>query len=117
MKMGDRNLCPEILAFARIMQAKLDENSQKDVHEPRVWMRGWKHERPDWLMNRLQKEVRELEIELAREPITSTVPDRFFLAQKIACEAADVANMAMMIADVCEGLPGLEYASEPGEAA
>jgi hypothetical protein len=75
-------LRPEVLAFAQAMEAKLKENDHKG---------GWKACTPPWLMERLREEV--------HEP-GSAVPER------VLGEAADVANFAMFIADVCGALRG-----------
>jgi NTP pyrophosphatase (non-canonical NTP hydrolase) len=77
---------PYVLAFAEVMESKLDENR----HKGRT---GWRHMTPSWLLERLQVETRELE----RAMKTKNSRD-------IAREAADVANFAMFIADKFGGL-------------
>ncbi len=72
-------LRPEVRAFAGLMEAKLREND----HKP-----GWKHDDPYALFRRLCEEVGELRAAL-KKPFA------------VAGETADVANFAMMIADVC----------------
>ena len=80
-------LRPEVAAFAQAMEAQLRAND----HKP-----GWKDEDRGDLMERLHDEVGELEVELvyrgSRRP------------GLVLKEAADVANFAMMVADVCGGL-------------
>ena len=71
----------EILRFATVMQTKLDENDHK---------RHWSLYSPAWLLNRLRQEAGELE-----RAIASGAP-----ADEVEREAADVANFAMMVADV-----------------
>ena len=76
----------EVLQFAVVMEEKLIENSHK---------RDWNEMSNKFLLRRLRTEVRELERELERP---------FPKPKKIAREAADVANFAMMIADNAGGL-------------
>lgn len=84
-------LRPCVMSFARAMEAKLKENEHKG---------GWHDDLPDELMARLHEETEELEN--AIHPARNRDPRR------VLREAADVANFAMMIADVCGGLPGGE---------
>lgn len=80
-------LRPEVLAFARLMETKLRAND----HKP-----GWKSDRAADLWRRLSAdETYEL-----YEAITADAPD----PKHIGSEAADIANFAMMIADVCGAL-------------
>lgn len=72
---------PEVLAFARLMEDRLQANENKG---------GWRGCHVVWLFNRLMGEARELEHELDTE--------QYLWVDK---EAADVANFAMMIVDVC----------------
>lgn len=77
---------PEVRAFADLMEAQLKAND----HKP-----GWKGDDPNALWSRLSDEALELTEEVgdsARDPIL------------VGKEAADVANFAMMIADVCGAL-------------
>jgi NTP pyrophosphatase (non-canonical NTP hydrolase) len=76
----------EVKAFAEIMERELKANDRKP---------GWKHDDPTALLVRLREEADELEMALT-PPVER--------AAQIAKEAADVANFAMMIADVCGGL-------------
>ncbi|NBJ13243.1 hypothetical protein [Microvirga arsenatis] len=75
-------LRPEVLAFALLMEQQLRAND----HKP-----GWKNDAPVVLMDRLHEEAAELHEALKQGDYR----------EHIALEAADVANFAMMIADVC----------------
>jgi hypothetical protein len=75
---------PVVERFAAAMEAKL---------RLRDYRGGWQNEPSDWLLERLQEEVEELEKclhPLRKEPTPAKVLD----------EAVDVANFAMFIADV-----------------
>ena len=77
---------PEVYAFALLMEHELRAND----HKP-----GWKNEKPALLINRVWDEAHELwDAIFPRE-------DRTENKDRIGSEAADVANMAMMVADVC----------------
>lgn len=77
----------EVWLFAAAMEKRLQANDHKG---------GWREEPVEFLFRRLKDEVRELELELrAYEPINR---------RRVLHEAADVANFAMMIADVCQAL-------------
>jgi hypothetical protein len=68
---------------------------------------GWAHDLPQRLMERLHDEVQELELALARyiaDPTIDRTAKTETLAVEVAREAADVANFAMMVADVVGGL-------------
>lgn len=80
---------PEVRAFADAMEAKLREND----HKP-----GWKGDHPRDLMRRLDEEANELRKLL---PVGGA---RVTDGGGVLREAADVANFAMMIADVCGSL-------------
>jgi hypothetical protein len=92
-------LRPEVEAFAQLMEAKLRENDHKG---------GWSHEEPAYLLERMQEEAEELDD--AVEPHRFYVPPTCSEGDKwrIGREAADVANFAMMIADVCGALKSRE---------
>jgi len=86
-----RYLRPEVLAFAHLMEQQLRANDHKG---------GWDEDHPRALLSRLREETDELDAE---------VPVRYVdvigaCRERIAKEAADVANFAMMIADVCGAL-------------
>ncbi len=84
-------LRPEVAAFAQAMEAQLRAND----HKP-----GWKDDHSRDLIGRMDDEYTELaqavRFRLGRSPLTSPAT--------ILNEAADVANFAMMVADVCGGL-------------
>lgn len=101
---------PWVDAFADEMEAKLDANRHKGNRE------GWSRESVAWLVGRLKDELRELEQAIK-------VPELRCNCREIDCphslgqachnvarenriigEAADVANYALMIADVAGGL-------------
>jgi len=70
----------EIRRFAELMEAQLKRND---------WKGGWKNDSSAWLFGRLLEEVWELyQVLFAGET-----------RERIAREAADVANFAMMLAD------------------
>jgi len=69
----------EIKVFAEIMEAKLSQHDDRP---------HWNDEELDYLVARFDEEVKEF-----KEAIKSKNPNHIIL------EAADVANMAMMIAD------------------
>src|SRR5690606_29272888 len=97
-----RELCPEVIAFAHLMQHKLNMNAHKDGEgwgRDSGGKRGWKSCSPQFLMDKLYEEV--LELTLAIHEGDS--------AKSIRQEAADVGNIAMMLADVCGAL------SQPAE--
>lgn len=83
---------PEVLSFARLMEAKLQQNEGKG---------GWTDCNPWYLFGLMNREVEELR---------STIPTalRPVDPNALSLEAADVANFAMMIADVTGALDGLE---------
>lgn len=71
---------PSLLSFVECMVVKLDENSGKG---------GWSNDSPDSLLLRVFEEAVEL---------TSAVKHE--TSDAVIREAADVANFAMMVADV-----------------
>jgi len=90
----------EVKAFALLMEEKLRENDHKS---------GWRGCDVDALFVRLVEEARELRGCPLREAQgyapRSMTPDVPAERLRIGREAADVANFAMMIADVCGALP------------
>jgi len=88
------SLRPEVASFAALMEAELRKHDDRP---------GWKGEDPHWLLARLNEEV----IELANALLDHS--------KSLPHEAADVANFAMMIADVCGGLKAeqIEAGDEP----
>ena len=94
---------PYVDAFADEMEAKLAENRDKGDRE------GWLRYGVDLLFKMLQSEVDELWRELCDVPRVDALggPDSVAsLQRRIMREAADVGNVAMMIADVTGGLAG-----------
>lgn len=79
-------LRPEVLAFAHIMEQKLRENDHKS---------HWSDCAPSWLLGRLREETTEL---------AGAIGSGYKSPEHIGREAADVANFAMMIADVAGAL-------------
>lgn len=73
--------------FSKKMKAAL----RRHLYRP-----GWENEKVKYLWNRLNEEVDELDIALHYDP------DKLGLSKKpnIIKECADVANLAMMIADI-----------------
>ncbi len=90
---GTEVVRPEVAAFALLMEAKLREKDHRG---------GWDECTTAWLMSRLREEAKELAGELSRRTDFDGEEDRW--ARLIGREAADVANFAMMIADVCGAL-------------
>lgn len=97
-------LRPEVAAFAQLMEQKLRENDHK---------RGWRCCTVRYLSVRLGNELAELRRVLAER--TKFIGKGRFrpdvdpgIVRRIGGEAADVANFAMMIADVCGGLAAKE---------
>ncbi len=84
-------LRPEVLAFAHLMEAELKAND----HKP-----GWKTRHALSLLMRLDEEKGELRDVLGAG--TRNGLENYRL--RVGSEAADVANFAMMIADVCGAL-------------
>jgi NTP pyrophosphatase (non-canonical NTP hydrolase) len=80
---------PEVVVFADAMESKLKEND---------WKGGWKNCDAARLLERVREEVDELAEAVAWERRGDN--ERAVIGR----EAADVANMAMMVADVCGAL-------------
>jgi NTP pyrophosphatase (non-canonical NTP hydrolase) len=81
---------PTLNWFAKQMEIKLRENDH---------LCGWKDCTIEWLLSRLGEEVAELEDAMGCCSRCG-VKRIAFDAQEVIQEAADVANFAMMIADV-----------------
>ena len=73
---------PEVIRMARVMEYKLRLNDHKG---------GWKNGMPLWFLTRLAEEVGEL------SKAVRTCPHN---DPRVHFEAADVANFAMMVADI-----------------
>ncbi len=83
----------EVNRFAKLMERKLRANDHKG---------GWERETTAYLSRRLGQELKELRGAVARlNGSTDPTPEQVATVGK---EAADVANFAMMIADVCGAL-------------
>ena len=86
-----RFLDQEVVNFAIAMQYKLNKNKRKDgKNKSGKRRRGWKNVTPEYLVHRLSEEFTELVNELSLHPNNKK--------NAILTEAADVGNMAMMIA-------------------
>lgn len=88
----------EIQRFAGAMEKALQENDHKG---------GWKNESVNFLtveaechLKCLEMQARRLIQDGAYEPVETTAE----LKAKILDDAADVANFALMVADICEAL-------------
>lgn len=82
---------PEVLAFARAMEAKLRLNAHKGT---------WKEEDPFDLLARVVDEIDELDMAIeaySKDPKDDT-------KKEVLSEAADVANFCLFTADVCGSL-------------
>lgn len=89
---------PEVRAFADLMEAQLRAND----HKP-----GWKDDTDLDLFERLGQESAELLAALHRNAKRLMWGDSWVMEDtvpRVGAEAADVANFAMMIADVCGAL-------------
>lgn len=95
------SLRPTVRRFAEVMEQKLRDNHHKG---------GWDDCRPLDLLKRLFEEADELE---------GAIRDHGeeWNGHVVAREAADVANFAMMIADVCGGLKVAAEQAQAGQAA
>ncbi len=82
------DLRPEVLMFARLMERKLRRDDEKKGPG------GWKASKARALFDRMLVEVVELDNTIR----CNSGPE------DVALEAADVANLAMMVADVAGGL-------------
>ncbi len=113
-----KRLRPEVLAFAHLMETKLrehDEDNRRGWNDPSIG----DEERDDhlrWLWDRLSEEANEVDDAL-REYIGEDDDDdedrrHADQAEHAAWEAVDVANFAMMIADVLGALTA-EAPAEP----
>lgn len=92
-----RNENQTLGAFVKLMRRKLAANAHKG---------GWENETTTRLMDRLMDEKGELERAIYRLQHCGDVPEmeKKVLREQVALEAADVANFALFLADVCGGL-------------
>lgn len=83
---------PKLVWFVHIMEEKLQQNDHKG---------GWSECSLLWLMNKLNEEVGELSEQVGPMylPGGQEIGGDYLDAQILEREAADVANLAMMIAD------------------
>lgn len=81
---------PEVVAFANLMERELRENDHKG---------GWKHDAPGALIDHAWVEMREFQGALTAYP-----RDTQQYLTNLAGEGADIANMVMMVLDVCGAL-------------
>ena len=89
---------PWVRGLAREMEAKLDANRHKGDRN------GWRREQVSFLRRRLLEEVAELFHEMDTKGVPGIPDERKARKARIRSECADVANFAMMIADVAGGL-------------
>jgi hypothetical protein len=97
-------LRPEVRRFAELMEEKLRANDHKG---------GWQGDSAFDLVARASEELDELDVavsqHLARRAELPAVRSHWLPnAMRVAREAADVANFAMMVADVCGALAPAE---------
>ncbi|HYF77337.1 MAG TPA: hypothetical protein VD973_09410 [Symbiobacteriaceae bacterium] len=104
---GLHEVRPEVATFARLMEYKLRK------HDGDFGKAGWK----DWdyapAMARLIDEAAELDVALKRISYTTDKYQRLVRRFEAGCEAADVANFAMMIADMAGGLNLIDHLGRP----
>lgn len=90
--LADSPTWPYVLAFAKRMEAKLAKNRHKGDRD------GWIKYNPRDLLARLDEETTELDAALFAVARKDNIVARE--REQIINEAADVANFAMMIADI-----------------
>jgi len=92
----ESKLHPSVVKMALAMQEKLDKNAHKDGGPTENGKRGWLNPNctVEFLIHKMNEETRELRYAARRDNLhmTSRLED-------VRLEAADVANIAMMIAD------------------
>lgn len=88
------NLRPALQEFAQKMERELQK------HDATRGQMGWRDESPTWLLDRLHEEL--VELDMAMDSGTD---------EEVEKETIDVANFAMMLADVI----GLEHPQTPPE--
>ncbi|MCK5601150.1 hypothetical protein KAR91_04720 [Candidatus Pacearchaeota archaeon] len=93
-------LRPELEWFAEQMEKKLKENDDK---------RGWAGEKLSWMHSLLEREVKEVKAAFKDLGDASWSGDEEHIndaLEEVVEEAADVANFAMMIADLANKRKG-----------
>lgn len=90
-------LRPEVLALARAMEEKLRKHDHKG---------GWQEETTRHLLDRARDEIEELDqaVSCATDRHCTHLGSEAEKLKAVLAEAADVANFAMMTADVCGAL-------------
>jgi hypothetical protein len=112
----EASLRPEVLAFAQAMSAKLDGHN----HDRGEY--GWRTAPPARLMRWLDgyvESLRDALLRRERHPAAGTSEEGpSLLSALVTSKAVNVANLAMMIADVCGALaaPVQRAPVQPGEA-
>jgi len=86
---------PIVKKFAKEMEAKLESNRHKGDRET------WRKSTPESILVRLEEELMELEEEI---DFLKLHPRDVAVRRRIVHEAADIANFALIIADICGGL-------------
>jgi len=94
----------EVHQFAQLMEVKMRK------HDPST---RWKKSKRQDLLLALEKELEKLRPLVKYEAIN----EKSIAPEEIASQAADVANFAMMIADVCGGLRWITEKSTPTKKA
>jgi hypothetical protein len=89
----------QVVQFAKAMEVELLENDYKG---------GWKDCNSSFLLEKLDEEVAELKevVKLCRftEGNSGEKKPNLELRRNVSSEAADVGNIAMMLADICDAL-------------
>jgi hypothetical protein len=97
-----RTVRPEVLAFARVMSAKIDgHNHDRGEH-------GWRTATPIDLLDWLHRYFADLQDAARAFAFRGETDAR----GRVLSKAANVANLAMMIADVCGAIPAQPLAAE-----
>jgi len=93
---GERyKLHSSVIAMAKAMQEKIDKNNHKDNWPNQDGIRGWLQPvcTHQFILNKLREECEELHLAVMLHKAEDAPLD------DIRLEAADVANIAMMVAD------------------
>jgi len=99
------NWHPSVVAMANSMQEKLDKNAHKKGWPTKTGKRGWiePHCNKAFLLEKLEEEVNELlqAVDFLSRDIRQGKTNEVISNSRdnVRLEAADVANIAMMIAD------------------
>jgi hypothetical protein len=98
MEVGRIDFSPEVLAFAAAMQSELDANNAERGG------RSWKHAGIGKLQSFLLDQIAQLNITVFEHRRALSEGSPVPSGKSVVQRAADVANLAMMIADVEGGL-------------